>query len=595
MLNLYSDQPPRFIDIKRAPIPTLPTDAPQLRIDICGSSTLTALADSLQILLPYLGIRAEVQDTGFGQMLPTLLGKVENRKQKTENETDDPPSLELRRASHKPQTADFPSLLIVIPDAPSLYDGVQAPDAQSQLFFQALQHAAGNYDTILVANIFPLVPDPDCRIFCQTFNHQPSCLSAFVVNHSNAYTIDAETEAILAPSSPSDPRLYYYGHYTYSPDFQAQLAWRIAGIAMDLTGQRKRVIVVDLDNTLWGGIAGEDGIDGIRIGSSNEGRPYRDMQLALQTWQSQGILLAIVSKNDEPLALDILDQHPGMILRKPDFAAYRINWQNKADNLKEIASELNLGLDSFIFLDDQPAERALIREALPEVLVPELPSDPTRWPMLIRRLICCTALHVSDEDSQRSQRYQQRQAAKALQQTSVDMDSYLRNLKMVVTCASVTPATLPRVAQLIAKTNQFNLTTRRHSLQTLETMLRSEQHIVTCMRLTDTFGDHGIIGVGILIFKDQYTVALDSFLLSCRVIGRRAEHVLFYDLMERARKKGAQMILAKYIPTARNGQLRELLSNWGFTDRTEDDWHEKSLDDAPLQTLDVFAAIKSDS
>ncbi len=335
-------------------------------------------------------------------------------------------------------------------------------------------------------------------------------------------------------------------------------------MALDLTGQRKKVIVVDLDNTLWGGIAGEDGKEGLRIGSANEGRPYRDIQLALKAWQQQGILLAIASKNDEPLALDILEQHPGMILRKKDFAAHRINWQNKADNLQALAAELNLGLDRFLFLDDQPAERALIREALPAVLVPELPPDPTRWPMLIRRLICCTALHVSDEDRQRTAMYQQRQAANELKQSSVDMESYLRNLKMVATCAAVTSATLPRVAQLIAKTNQFNLTTRRHSQPTLEAMLQDPAYEMLTLQLQDTFGDNGIVGVAIAHQTSDTTAYLDTFLLSCRVIGRRAEDVLFHTLVQRLQVKGCQILQGEYIPTDRNHQVADLLTNWGF-------------------------------
>lgn len=473
---------------------------------------------------------------------------------------------------------------ILILDSATLYEGGEALSA-ADVLLGALDKAAAcrGEGIILVSNIAPLLPDKSCQAWCDEVNRR---LSAMAATYSCLFVLDVVSETMLAGAQQvRDPRLYYYGQIAFSPDFQAQLAWRICGLCMGHGGLRKKVIVTDLDNTLWGGLAGEDGLGGVRLGADNQGRPFRDVQLALKSHMDNGVILAIASKNDEAAALDIIDHHPGMMLRRDDFAAWVINWDNKAANLVMLAESLALGLDSFVFLDDQPAERALIRQMLPEVLVPELPEDYTRWPLLIRRLICFEALELSDEDRRRGALYRQRGAAQSMRANALDLESYLQQLQMQITCAKASRETVPRISQLILKTNQFNLTVCRHDLQSVLAMASSPEYEVVAVRVNDIFGDNGITGAAILHYTTDGVVRLDTFLLSCRVIGRQIEDVLFQDMVKRIRKKGWRWLLGTYVPSSRNSQVSELLERWGFVrngkgelmlDLTQGEWPDLS-------------------
>lgn len=331
-----------------------------------------------------------------------------------------------------------------------------------------------------------------------------------------------------------------------------------------LSGRTAKVIAVDLDNTLWGGIIGEDGMNGIRLGPEYPGASYVALQRALLDQHRKGILLAVCSKNNPEDAMAALSSHPGMLLKPEHFGSMRINWRNKAENLREIAAELNLGLDAVAFVDDNPVERAQIRTSLPEVMVIELPSDPSGYADALRNCPHFERLAFSEEDRQRTGMYAaERERSKAEQKFSSKED-FFRSLEQEVVIAALEPATLARIAQLTQKTNQFNLTTRRYSEQQITEMAARPGCEVLSLRVRDRFGDHGLVGVAIIQDSGE-SRDIDTFLLSCRVIGRTVETAFLAHVANTARDKGLKRLQGWFLPTKKNAPAREFYSQHGFT------------------------------
>jgi FkbH-like protein len=329
-----------------------------------------------------------------------------------------------------------------------------------------------------------------------------------------------------------------------------------------LAGRVCKAVAIDLDNTLWGGIVGEDGFDGIRLGDSHAGVAYRGLQRALLDLHRRGILLAICSKNNPAESLDVIDRHPHMLLRREHFAAIRVNWADKAQNLREIAAELNIGLDAVAFLDDNPAERDLVRRQAPDVTVIELPDDPFAFTAAVRRAPIFERLELSSDDRARGRYYTQQRDRAEMRATAGSLEEFYRGLRMRVVVEPVTSATLPRAAQLTQKTNQFNLTTRRYTEEQLSRMT-PPQWGVYALRAEDRFGDNGVVGVAILKF-DGSVADIDTLLLSCRVIGRTIETAFLAALSRAAYDRGAATLVGWYVPTARNAPARDVYRSHGF-------------------------------
>ncbi len=330
-----------------------------------------------------------------------------------------------------------------------------------------------------------------------------------------------------------------------------------------LTGKVAKALVVDLDNTLWGGIIGEDGMGGIQCDAEYPGAAYQALQRVMLDFAKRGILLAICSKNNLDDAMEALNSHPGMLVRPKHFAALRINWNDKVQNLREIASELNIGIDSLAFLDDNPVERAQVRSALPEITVIELPDDPLEYAATLRDCPVFERLTLSAEDQQRTALYaEQRQRAEAEQNFRSKEDFY-RFLEQEVDITPASPATIRRIAQLTQKTNQFNLTTRRYTEQQVEEIASRPEWQVTSIRVRDRFGDHGLVGVAIT--HDQGSVCeIDTFLLSCRVIGRTVETALLSHLGENAANRGRLRLQGWFLPTKKNAPAASFYQQHGF-------------------------------
>ncbi len=373
-----------------------------------------------------------------------------------------------------------------------------------------------------------------------------------------------------------DAKLWYTSRSPYKQSAFVHIGADIASHILSASGRVKKCIVLDLDNTLWGGIAGEDGIDGVKLGHDYPGSCYRDFQKGLLRLVNRGLILAINSKNNEQDALEIIEKHPYMALRKHHFAAMRINWNDKVSNMKEIASELNIGLDSMIFIDDSSAECALVAERCPEVSVVHLPPKPYLIPGVLNALPCVENITLTDEDRKKSGMYRAQIERKEFERSVASLDDFLAGLCIEATIEPANGFSISRIAQLTQKTNQLNLTTRRYTEAQIQSFMDSADSCVYSVASKDRFGDNGIVGVFILRFIDDDCL-IDSFLLSCRVIGRNIESAMMAIIAATARERKAKTITGEYLPTPKNKPASDIYSKLGFN-RISDTCFKATLD-----------------
>jgi FkbH-like protein len=342
----------------------------------------------------------------------------------------------------------------------------------------------------------------------------------------------------------------------------------VARIIAAQRGLSKKCLVLDLDNTLWGGVIGDDGIEGIVLG---EGSAIGEAHLALQRYALQlkerGVILAVCSKNDSAIAEAVFQEHPEMLLRRTDVAAFVANWDDKAANLKTIAARLNIGLDSLVFVDDNPVERARVRESLPMVAVPELPEDAVQFVHCLANAGYFESVGFTHDDRQRAEQYAANAKREALQESSENMDDFLRGLKMSVAFGPVEAVDLARITQLINKTNQFNTTARRYTGEEMAVIATAPETVTLHFRLLDRFGDNGLVSVLILRPDPNQAdvMGIDTWVMSCRVFGRELEFEAMNIAVETARRRGVRAFLANYIPTKKNGVISNLYPSLGFT------------------------------
>ena len=383
----------------------------------------------------------------------------------------------------------------------------------------------------------------------------------------------------------TDARMWYVAKVAHSHAAMGALSSAYVGAIKGLKGRSRKCIVLDLDNTLWGGVIGEDGLAGIQLGGDGAGGAFRTFQTSLlQLWE-RGVLLAVNSKNTHEDAMAALESHPEMVLRPSHFAALRINWQDKASNLKSIAEELNIGLDSLVFMDDSPAECALVRAALPEVRTVCLPSDPSLYRGILLDLNDFTSLNLTDEDRMRGRLYSERRERETWEgDRAENLTEHLAQLGIVVTVSLANEFTIPRITQLIGKTNQFNLTTPRYTEAQVRAFAASDSHGVFSVSVRDRFGEHGLVGTAIVEIGDE-AHRVDTFLLSCRVLGRGVETALLSEIARRARSQGAKMLKAVFAPTLKNEPARQFLPGHGFAQDPNDTSQQvwlRLLDDAAV-------------
>lgn len=388
-----------------------------------------------------------------------------------------------------------------------------------------------------------------------------------------------------------DSRLHHVARAPCGPRQQAMLARRLARSAAAVSRPAAKCIVLDLDETLWGGVLGDDGISGIALGDDHPGSAYKEFQSSLLGYRRRGFLLAVASKNDEGLVREMLERHPEQLIRSDHLSYIAANWQPKPDNLRRIASALDIGLDALVFVDDNPAERAAVRAALPMVTVVDLPADPFDYVGALRGVAVLDRPVVLAEDRDRARLYQDDTRRRAFLDGATTAGDPLASLGMVATVGLADATTLNRVHQLLHKTNQFNLTTRRHDMTALQQLAEGEASRVAWLRLRDAFGDAGLVAVGILRRLDGDAWEIDSFLMSCRVMGRKVELALLAYLAELAGAAGSAQLIARYRSSARNHIVRGLYPECGFeeVDRAVDG--SEVVYRAPLDGLPRWPSI----
>jgi len=365
-----------------------------------------------------------------------------------------------------------------------------------------------------------------------------------------------------------DDRMWYLARMRLNLPGLAALSDLVGSHYSAFHGLTRKVVVLDLDNTLWGGVVGEAGLSGIDLGEDGIGLAFQDLQRELLNLHDTGVLLTVASKNNAADALEVFDHHAGMILKREHLAAFRINWQDKASSIRELAQELNLGLESFVFLDDNPVEREWIRQGVPEVLVPELPADPVSRPSFFRALSCFQRITLTDADLQRAQSYAITKVRDSLRSSASSLPEFLASLDQEITIEAVHDGSLGRAAQMCQRTNQFNLTTQRYTVTDLEQLAGASGTDVYTLAVKDKFGDSGITGFAVLRTNGE-TSTIDSLLLSCRVLGRQIEDAFLGVLVSRARERGARYVVGRYVPTSKNQQVAAFYPERGFEPDTQ--------------------------
>lgn len=421
----------------------------------------------------------------------------------------------------------------------------------------------------LVPVFGPTVTESDFRLATAISGFNLT-LHRLAQEHANMKVIDfREFTSRYSAADLVDWKYYFISQMGLNPrlsnDFIHWWGKKMDSVAL----KRKKCIVLDLDNTLWGGVLGEDGLEGIKIGGDYPGKAFGFFQEALLELEKSGVILAVCSKNNEADVLEAWERVPSMVLRKEHFSARRINWHDKAGNIREIARELNIGLDSMVFLDDNPSERELVSQFLPEVAVPDFPAQPYELPVFFQSLVenYFQVYSVTDEDRNKTTQYQANAARADAQKHFSDFASFLRSLQIRVTVAEADDVTIPRIAQLTQKTNQFNLTTRRYQDSDIRQFLQDGWRIWS-VSVSDRFGDSGITGCALVHGND-----VDSFLLSCRVLGKGIESIFLKTVLSILKKEGCQAVTAHYVPTQKNAQVADFYEKCGFScvGKSEDD------------------------
>jgi FkbH-like protein len=420
-------------------------------------------------------------------------------------------------------------------------------------FVRPYERAWGNFTTQVDGSLPNLVGEMNVR------------LRKLAAELENVFTVDTDHVASwLGKRAWFDERLWFYSKSFCHPEALPQVAGQALDVFRAVRGRTVKCVALDLDNTLWGGTIGDDGLDGIRVGELGEGEAFTRFQMWLKDLRERGIILGVCSKNDEERAREPFLRHPGMVLREEDISCFIANWDDKPGNLRELARRLNIGLDSIVFLDDSAFERNFVRELVPEVCVPELPQDPAEFIPYLESLNLFEATQFSDEDRHRASFYRANVLRETEQVRFADVAAYLASLEMEARFERFDDLHLPRIAQLVQRTNQFNLTTIRHSAAELKQFADDPDYFPFYVTLSDRFGDNGLISV-VIGRRNGDELDLVTWLMSCRVIARRLEEFVLDQLVELARDAGLAGLRGRYVPTKKNGLVARHYEALGFT------------------------------
>lgn len=396
--------------------------------------------------------------------------------------------------------------------------------------------------------------------------------------YRNVFWIDMNhLQGTIGKNHFLDTKMYYIAKMAVSTEALPLIAKSVLDIIKAVNGRLKKCVVLDLDNTLWGGVIGEDGIENIQIGELGQGHAFTDFQIWLKELKKRGILLTVCSKNDACVAQEPFISHPEMVLRLEDFSMFVSNWEDKASNIRHIQEQLNIGMDSIVFIDDNPFERNLVRTLLPAVAVPELPDDPALYVDCLKQLDLFETASYSDEDSRRTQQYRAELNREQLKQEFKSFDRYLEDLQMEAVTAPFDSLHYSRIAQLTQRSNQFNLRTIRYTDAEIEKIANDDQYITMYACLKDKFGDYGLVGVVILEKISETELFINEWLMSCRVLKRGMEEFIANRIVDVSKENGFHKILGEYIRTPKNQLVSTLYSSLGFLP-LEDNRYELNVD-----------------
>jgi FkbH-like protein len=392
-------------------------------------------------------------------------------------------------------------------------------------------------------------------------------LMNFASSRNNFFILDINLlQHIHGEDFVTDPKLLTNSDISFSLKILPYIAKNVNDIILSFKGKSKKCLILDLDNTLWGGVIGDDGVENIQIGSLGIGKAFTLFQMWIKQLKERGILLVVCSKNNEELAKEPFISHPDMILKMEDFVLFVANWKNKNENIHFIQQTLNIGFDSFVFIDDNPVEREIIRKQYPDITVPELPEDPSEFLPYLSKLNLFETISFTDEDLARTKLYQEESNRVLLKQNYLNEDEFLENLKMYSRIENLNKFNLPRINQLFTRTNQFNLRTKRYTLTELEEISSSTEYISFAVYLKDKYGDYGLISV-VILKKEKTFLFIDNWVMSCRVFNRGLEKFIFNHILKISRECGFTLLTGEYIPTAKNKVVADLFKNLGFREK----------------------------
>jgi len=431
--------------------------------------------------------------------------------------------------------------------------------------------ASSPFYILSIESLFPITISDSHREIPDAIASVNQTVWEIASEKSNVRVIDfGEFLSQHSPATWINWKFYFLSQMVISPAIASAFKEWWAGKTAQFTNTRKKCLVLDLDNTLWGGVLGEDGITGIKMNGDYPGNAFMYFQKGLVTLANGGVIITVCSKNNEADVKELWEKNPFVILGPKHIAAYRINWQNKADNIRELAKELNIGLDSMVFVDDNPTERELVRQQLPMVAVPEFPKRPYGlmefYAMLINDYF--RTYHLTNEDLAKTEQYKANAQRASEQAKFADLTDFIRSLDIRIDIAKANEFNVPRIAQMTQKTNQFNLTTHRYTEADINSFIANGD-IVYCISVSDKFGDNGITGE-IIVKHEGDEAEIDTLLLSCRILGKDIEKAFVKTVLNLLKQKGIARVKAKYIPTTKNAQVADFYDKLGFSPVSED-------------------------
>jgi FkbH-like protein len=390
-------------------------------------------------------------------------------------------------------------------------------------------------------------------------------LMLFASKNANLYLCDISSiQNQVGKINVFQASVYINTEMVLSIDVLPKIASKTLDLIGAINGQFKKCVILDLDNTIWGGVIGDDGIENIQVGNLGIGKAFSEFQYWIKKLKNRGIIVAVCSKNTESVAKEVFEKHPDMVLHLEDIAVFIVNWDNKADNIRQIQSILNIGFDSMVFLDDNPFERNMVRENIPGICIPELPEDPADFLEYLYTLNLFETVSFTSDDAERTKMYQVEAQRKIVHQIFTNEDDFLKSLNMLSLVEPFNKFNTPRIAQLSQRSNQFNLRTVRYTEPDIEMLAGSEQHYTFGFTLEDKFGDNGLICVIILEKENSSTLFIDSWFMSCRVLKRGMENFVLNTIASFAKKKGYTVLKGEYLPTAKNEMVKDHYINLGF-------------------------------